>query len=358
MKPTELIVELQSRGVRVPRDLPGKTGGAGPSEGSVLIINGTYTNVPTQSWFVRSSPYSIQKSGSTLTLMRDGVPECDVFVAPRPRYYDLKTEAGVPLDKIALIHGQNCLASTVYQDCAYRNTDLQCKFCGIGISLATGSTILEKSPEDMGFAAKKARLLDHAEHVTLTTGSYPDEQRGADHLAACIRRIKEEAGLPVHVQVCPPGAMNVLDRLKDAGADTLGVHIETFNSDVLHEYAPCKAHFGRDRYISCWEYAVKVFGKNQVSSFLIAGMGEEPEDIIAGAELLCRIGVYPYLLPLRPVPGTAMEKWKPPDPQLMTVLYKELSSLLKKHGLSSQKCRAGCVRCGACSALHLFEDYV
>jgi len=47
---TELRVNLQSLGVNVPEDHAGRKGGAGPSEGQVIIVNGTYISVPTNSW--------------------------------------------------------------------------------------------------------------------------------------------------------------------------------------------------------------------------------------------------------------------------------------------------------------------
>jgi radical SAM protein (TIGR04043 family) len=350
-----LCVELQSLGVRVPEQFSGKKGGAGPSEGNVIMIDGHYISVPTQSWFVASSPYRIEKDGSDFVLFYEQDSVCKIQLPTRPAYYDLETESGIALDKIALIHGSNCLASTVYQDCVYWNTDNRCAFCGIGISLAKEATVLEKEPQDLGYAAEMARRLDNAEHVTLTSGAWADEDQGIDHILRCIESIKSGAAIPVHVQICPPREMDVFDRLKESGADTVGVHIETCSMDILNRIAPPKAHIGWDRYIKSWERAVSVFGKNQVSSFIIAGIGEKPDGILNGAELLCSRDVFPYVLPLRPVPGTVLETNRPPAPEEMIFIYEGLSSLLRKYNLSSDLSKAGCVRCGACSALALFE---
>jgi biotin synthase-related radical SAM superfamily protein len=148
--------------------------------------------------------------------------------------------------------------------------------------------------------------------------------------------------------------MNYIDNLKNAGADTIGIHIETFDHNVLRRVAPSKAN-DREFFIKAWRHAVSVFGKNQVSSFIIAGLGEESTRIIEGAELLCDIGVFPYILPFRPIPDTPLETSRPPAPETMLHLYKEVSVLLKKYGLSSAASKAGCVRCGACSSISLFQ---
>jgi radical SAM protein (TIGR04043 family) len=267
----------------------------------------------------------------------------------------MKTPGGVGFDKIALVHGTECLASTVYQDCIHWKTSAGCSFCGIGLSLAGNSTVLEKDPEDLGLVAEHALRLDAVTHVTLTTGLRVSEKAVVRHLSACTRAIKQHSSLPVHVQLCPPGDLTELDELRHAGADTIGMHIESFDGVVLRRIAPVKAACGRESYMRAWKHAVAVFGKNQVSSFLIAGLGEEPASILAGAELLCELGVFPYLLPFRPIPGTPLAETLPPDPERMVFLYEQVAAMLRNCGLSSASCTAGCVRCGACSSITLFE---
>jgi len=348
-------VELQSLGVRVPDSCPGRRGGAGPAEGQVLVLEGRAVSVPMRSPYVSASPYALEQRGSSLFLMRETAKVGEVFLPARPRYYDLTTPCGVSFEKIALTHGTDCLASTVYQDCVYWKTSAGCAFCGIGLSLEQHSTVLEKAPDDLGLVAEKAASLDGVTHVTLTTGMRISEKTVIGHLAGCVQAIKQQSGLPVHVQLCPPEELSGLEVLRNAGADTIGIHIETFDAGALARSAPAKASRGIKPYILAWKHAVAVFGKNQVSSFLIAGLGEDPASILSGAELLCGLGVFPYLLPLRPIPGTAFAETKPPAPEVMYYLYERLGAMVRGNGLSSRASAAGCVRCGACSAIALFE---
>ena len=338
----------------MPLKFSGKKGGAGPSEGQVIIINGQYLSVPTNSWFVDESPYTIIEKGRKFFMTVGSRELCEVLFPKRPNCYDLKTGNGVNLEKIALIHGKDCFASTVYQGCSYFDHGCECAFCGIGLSLKDKITVKEKNPEDLGYAALKAKELDQACHVTLTTGKRINFHDGTKHLADCVKSIKVSSSLPVHVQVCPVKDDTVYEILKNAGADTIGIHVESCSEKILKKIAPAKAELGIDFYIQAWQKAVSVFGRNQVSSFLIAGIGDDLKGIVKSAELMSELGVYPYVLPLRPVPGTRLERSRPPSPCEMNMVYREVAAVIKQNNLSSKKSKAGCVRCGVCSSITEF----
>ena len=146
-----------------------------------------------------------------------------------------------------------------------------------------------------------------------------------------------------------------MDRLKAAGVDTVGIHIETFHLPTLERVAPAKARIGIVGYETAWRRAVSLFGPNQVSSFLIAGLGEPPEAVVSGSEVLADLGVYPFVVPLRPIPGSWLQNHRPPDAELMFRIYSAVANVLRRKGLSSKLNLAGCVRCGACSALRHYE---
>jgi radical SAM protein (TIGR04043 family) len=181
--------------------------------------------------------------------------------------------------------------------------------------------------------------------VTLTTGTTATPDKGIDHLANVASAIKEATGLPIHVQFEPPEELTTIDSLSDA-VDTVGIHVESFDKRVLREITPSKAGIPLERFIEAWKHSVAIFGASQVSSFVIAGLGERDESIIEGSKLLAEIGVYP---------GSLLEKEMPPSPDRMRHLYEVVADILHDTGVSWKKCKAGCVRCRACSALADFE---
>jgi radical SAM protein (TIGR04043 family) len=289
-------------------------------------------------------------------LKQNGEQICPVGVVDQPRFYSGQTEEGLPFWKIALLHGANCLASTVVQACLRQDAGEGCRFCGIGISLGLGNTIPVKRPEHLAQVAHAAVELDGIEHVVLTTGTTNYQDKGARYLARCASAIKKAVDVPIQAQCEPPEDLQDFEALRDAGVDSIGIHLESFDQAVRKRVAPGKARVGLDQYFQAFERAVDVFGPNQVSSFIIAGLGESPQSIIEGSRRLVQMGVYPLVLPLRSIPGSGMEEVSPPPWETMLPIYQEVSRALRAGGLSWQRSKAGCVRCGACSALPAFEE--
>ena len=351
----DVITELQSLGLKKTRDDLQRQGGAGPAEGSVLFIKGRAVNLPTESPFVRDSPYRLVSDKEHLVLHKGDEALFPVETARPPLFYQQATAEGVPFRQIALLHGADCLATTVLQKCLFWNTPGRCRFCGIEVSLNHGRTIAVKTPHQVAEAAAYAKEHDGVQHVVLTTGTASPMGAEIDHLAACAWAVKQAAGLPIHAQCLPLRPRQDLARLKQAGVDTVGIHIESMQQEVLAKVAPVKAALGTARFIRAWREAVRIFGPNQVSSFLLAGLGETPDSLRQGALLLADLGVYPFLVPLRPIPGSRMAKALPPAPETMKRLYQEVAAILARKGLCASASLAGCVRCGACSALAAYE---
>ncbi len=351
----QLITALQSSGLRVEAPIGGRTGGAGPADAGMLYIEGVQTTVPTSAAYVASSPYALRgEDDGGWAVYRGEQRLASAALAPRPAYYDLTTEQGVPYWQIALLH-LDSVASTVLQTCAYWGNDDQCAFCGIGTTLANGRTIAKKTPEMLAEVAVAARDLDGAVDATLTTGSTATPDRGALYVGRCGAAVKEAAGLPVQVQFEPPSDLDVIDRVADMGIDSVGIHVETFDPQVLARVAPGKSRWGIEGYFTAWERAVAAFGPGQVSTYVILGMGEDQKLTVEGCKRAIDMGVYPFVVPLRPVPGSLMQDLLPPPKEAVEAVYRQIVPYLARKGMSASGVAAGCARCQACSGLGAFE---
>jgi len=166
----------------------------------------------------------------------------------------------------------------------------------------------------------------------------------------------QATGLPVHIQVMPPVTREVMQGWKESGVHSLGIHLESFDTALLHRVAPHKASLPLPTYEQAWQDAVSVFGPNQVSSYLLMGLGEKVDTLYEGCERLASIGVYPYLVPFRPIPGTPLAKSVPLAAGRAREIYEKAALILNRYGLHWRAMRAGCVRCRGCSALPDYQD--
>lgn len=364
-----LLAELQALGVA---DLdavgaaPSRRGGAGPSDHRALSLGGTTVMVPTRA--EGRTPFRLrvlagvesggpEALGRRAVLARDGETIAEVQLPATPRFYGLSTADGIPYPKIALLHARGVLASTVIQSCIrYNDPAAACRFCAIGTSLKAGRTLGRKTPAQLAEVAEAAVRLDGVEQLVLTTGTPATPDRGAAHLVACVSAVKRVVpSLPIQVQCEPPDDLDWLKQLRDAGADTIGMHIEAIEPAVRAAVMPGKAEVPVARYMDAFAAAVRLFGRGQVSTYLIAGLGDSPDSIVMMAEQLAEMGVYPFVVPFVPIADTPMAHHQPPDATTMESLYRRVAAVLRAGGLSARDGKAGCAKCGACSALSSYE---
>jgi radical SAM protein (TIGR04043 family) len=191
--------------------------------------------------------------------------------------------------------------------------------------------------------------------MVMTTGTPPGRDRGASILADSARAVKEAVDLPIQGQCEPPDDNIWFARMRDDGIDALGMHLEAVTPEVRARIMPGKAQVSVERYFDAFAAAVPVFGRGQVSSYILAGLGDSKEAILGACEKLIALGVYPFVVPFVPISGTPMESHPPPSPAFMHEILRLLALMLRDGGLRATDIAAGCGRCGACSALSTYE---
>jgi radical SAM protein (TIGR04043 family) len=360
--PTErLINELQSFGVRLVDPKVGhesRRGGAGPSDHKALTIDGMTVMVPVHTAPAFESPYVVEKPDELgrSRISRDGIALVDVGFPTRPRFYDRSTADGIPYWKIAVLHSRDVLATTVLQTCIrYQSRAKACQFCAIGQSLAAGRTIERKTPEQLAEVAKAAVELDGVKHMVMTTGTPTGRDRGAAILAESASAVKAAVALPIQGQCEPPDDDAWFARMRDAGVDALGMHLEAVTQEVRMRIMPGKAQIPVARYLDAFAAAVPVFGRGQVSTYILAGLGDTKEAVLDTCEKLIALGVYPFVVPFVPISGTPLESHPGPSPTFMHEVLSSLAAMLNAGGLKATDIKAGCGKCGACSALATYE---
>jgi radical SAM protein (TIGR04043 family) len=349
----KLINHYNSQGIEISY---GRKGGAGPVGGRYFlfenqaIVNAALWNDPSKSNLV------VQENKDGYFLIYDKNNETEhsrLKLVQNPSFYDpeMLTSDGIPMKKIALVHGIDCLSSTIYQKCVYHACGEGCSFCAIELSLESGATIEEKNSEQMSEVITAAKKEGRCNHMTLTSGTDKTFDKGAKRYIELLKGIKENfPKLPLHVQIEPLEELSYIDELKDAGATTIGIHLEVLDQKLRNIVTPGKSRITYDRYEKNWIRALDVFGKNQVSSYLLTGFGESLEDFVSDAEKVISVGVIPYITPARSIPGRDDISANTSD--TMVEIYTKTAKLMKEYGVNPLKSKAGCVRCGGCSAIN------
>jgi radical SAM protein (TIGR04043 family) len=236
----------------------------------------------------------------------------------------------------------------------YTEEDTRCRFCTIEESLRSGATTQVKCPEQLAEVAEAAARLDGVRQMVMTTGTSNGPDRGARHLARCVAAVHGVLpDLPIQVQIEPPADLDWIARLRDAGATAIGIHVESMDPKVRDRWTPGKATVPLERYEAAWNEAVRVFGRNRVSTYLLIGLGESPDELVADAKRLIAMGVYPFVVPYRPLLGALAHADGVPAPshEIVADVTDRVGRALRLAGMRGSDQGAGCAACGACSAL-------
>ncbi len=342
----DVRTDLAVRGVRVATPVH-RPAGAGPSDDGHLVVDGSNATFPINP----ESPFEVRDGRVWLGESDMGL---SLEVVKRPRFYDLATADGVRYEQIARLHGKDVLATTVVQTCIRYAEDQRCRFCTIEESLRSGSTVAAKTPAQLAEVAAAAVALDGVTQMVMTTGTTAGPDRGARNLVRSVQAVLTAVpGLPIQVQIEPPRDLTVIQDLYDAGAVSIGIHAESLDDDVRRKWMPGKGSVPMTEYEAAWDRAVEVFGRNQVSTYLLIGLGEDPDELVAGAARLIARGVYPFVVPFRPMAGTLARRDGVPGPAPSVVrdVTARVAALLRDAGMLGADQKAGCAACGACGVL-------
>jgi radical SAM protein (TIGR04043 family) len=347
--PPELVDELESRynapSVRTGRIVLCLESPAGDGELlPVFIVNGKRS---------QDSPLHLAKNDNGDYEVRvNDEKYTDVTLLPRPGFYDFKTPSGVPAHKLAVIVGPGHMRSVVNQRCHYQQTGRPCKFCAVR---NWWDANVEKTTAEIAEVVATGVNEGVVRHISLTTATLNTKGKGLETLVETARQIRAKVDIPVMLEFEPIDDYSLLDSLfgeaNKAGVTTVSCNIECFDESLRTEIMPAKGRLPVATYIKTWEKCLDIFGKNEVFTVVIAGIGETDASLIRGIEMAASHGVMTFLVPHSPAVGAVYEDMGAPDADRMLSLYERAANIYKKYGLDIRACRAGCVRGGGFSAV-------
>jgi lipoyl synthase len=133
-------------------------------------------------------------------------------------------------------------------------------------------------------------------------------------LESLVKKIKEQNAVPVSVS-CQPVNKENIQLLSDAGVDRLGIALDAA-TEILFKKVKGKetgSFYDWERQLNLLKEALAVFGKGNVSTHVIIGLGETEKEAIQIIQECVALSILPALFAFTPIRGTALEKSFPPD---------------------------------------------
>jgi biotin synthase-related radical SAM superfamily protein len=151
------------------------------------------------------------------------------------------------------------------------------------------------------------------------------------HLVVLAKAIKQHGTIPVSVS-CQPLNSQDLQQLAEAGVDRIGIALDAATEKLFSEIKGLSAGgpYTWESQFRQLRKALEVFGKGNVSTHLIVGLGETENDAISLIQRCVDMGVLPALFAFTPVRGTTLEK--KPQPLIESYRRVQLARYLIVNG--------------------------
>jgi biotin synthase-related radical SAM superfamily protein len=233
---------------------------------------------------------------------------------------------------------------TISERCIYN-----CQFCSVPKSHGR-----IKTKEEILAIVEDARKEGKLKSIALTSGIAVSPDDEIDRVVEVVKALSPY-GVPIGVAVHP--AANSSQRLKDAGVTEVKYNVETMDPKIFDRMCRgWKGHTLGFIYDSLRD-AVRVFGKNHVSSNIIIGLGETDECVRKGVEYLAQMGVIAVLRPISITPKRKEELKTAvrPSPERLIKLARMTREILEKYGLRADQSQTMCLACMGCD-LTPFHD--
>jgi biotin synthase-related radical SAM superfamily protein len=235
-----------------------------------------------------------------------------------------------------LLHCPEQAYITLSEQCIY-----DCKFCSVP-KLQGNVKTLEEVIHLVDQAQKTGRL----KAIALTSGIAKSPENEIDRVIEVVNALRK-FDVPIGVSVHP--TKDSSQRLKDVGVVEVKYNVETMDRKIFERVCKGRKGLSLDFILESLKDAVKVFGKNRVSTNFIIGLGETDECVREGVEYLTKMGVIPILRPITipPLRKGEIEASRPSAERLLK-LAKMTHEILDKYGLRVDVAQTMCLPCTGC----------
>lgn len=192
-----------------------------------------------------------------------------------------------------------------------------CGFCSQARTSKSNSELLSRitwpiyqtttALKAIGVAAKQEKF----KRICIQSLNYPDVFLD---LEALIKELRKTSDAPISVS-CQPLKKENTQLLKDAGVERLGIALDAATENIFEKIKGEKAgcSYAWQNQFEQLSWALSFFGRGNVSTHFIVGLGETEKEIVQIIQQCFDMGVLPALFAFTPVHGTVLEKHPKPS---------------------------------------------
>jgi hypothetical protein len=287
-----------------------------------------WVNVPVEEAFASRSPLSLVRSGEGYAIHDTRTPDIEypVEIPPEPAWYSRTTTRGTLMSRVGVLQG-NYLGIFLSNTCLYwysRPAASNCRFCTSGKNVGVNE-IAQKNLDDVVEVSRAAQAESGSVFTHFNTGYQYEENpkrrsvHGLMQAKPYVSAIRERVGGFIGVQAVPVLKENYdeYDELIEAGTDHFSFCVEFLDPKVFEEVCPGKNEtVGQEAFFDAMAYTSKKLGKGRVSGEIIAGV-EPIETTMKAIDRIVETGAFPTVCIFRPLTGSDLETFPPPDPAAM-----------------------------------------
>ncbi len=324
--------------VKIPRDfrLPfhASRSTAGPGAGNTSIVF-SFGNTRAKKAISRDSgDFELQESKGRLAIMREGKSFIENVVLT-PTLLHAPFQAFVNLEHECVLNCKFCASPKLGKDVTKNLTDEKIV-----------ESVIEASRNPDFKAAAFTSSVPVSAGMTVT------------RMAGLVRQVRRHLpNVPIGVEpyVTRPDEVELL---REAGADEIKLNVESFDRDIFEKICPNRDY---DAILHSISHACEVFGRNNVCSNIIYGLGESNDSVLEGVRVLANMGAVATLRALRVNDYNrddlqhTIGKLVQVTPDRMLSLAKSEKRILREYGLTTLSFKTMCHSCLSCDIVPFWD---
>lgn len=159
------------------------------------------------------------------------------------------------------------------------------------------------------------KMKEKEEKIERVCISMITRRKAVYHTMEIARKIRKNTDIPISFLVSPTVLLSGdFEKFKESGADKIGIAIDAATPELFdrHRGNGVKGPHSWDRYVNMFKEAIKVFGKGNVGSHFIVGLGETEKEMVHAIQFVKDMGGETHLFSFYPEPGSLLANQSPP----------------------------------------------